>query len=298
MKWRSFIQLHLSVFLFSFTAILGDIIQLPLVSLVWWRVVLTLLVLALILGPRKLLVNFGRQAWLRHFFIGILIAIHWLAFYGSIKLSNASIVLIAVSTSSFITALIEPLIIKTSKWRTVDLVLSLLVIPAMVLIYFNASEMQQTGLWVGLIASFMGAVFSIYNKMWIIEGKEMEITFVQQATVAVSLGAMLLIFSLIGHEQQFVLPSGIDWFYLFVFAAICTVLAYYLYLRALHWLSAFDISFAFNMEPVYGLILAVLILADHQEISLKIYLGMAFILLMVLLHTLLKARGKRNRLTR
>lgn len=292
MKWRSFIQLHLSVFLFSFTAILGDIIQLPLVSLVWWRVLLTLIVLAIILGPQKLFFKFGRKAWTRHIFIGILVAIHWLAFYGSIKLSNASIVLIAVSTSSFITALIEPLIIKSSKWRITDIVLSLLVIPAMVLIFFNASEMQQTGLWIGLIASFTGAVFSIFNKMWIIEGKEMEITFVQQSTVAVSLGVLLLIFSFTGYDQPFVFPIGIDWFYLFVFAAICTVLAYYLYLRALHWLSAFDISFAFNMEPVYGLILAVLILADHEEISLKIYLGMGFILVMVFFHTFIKARKK------
>jgi len=293
MKLRSFFQLHISVFLFGFTAILGDIIRLPLVSLVWWRVLLSIIILALILDPRKLFTNIDRRLWLRHMLIGLMVSIHWLAFYGSIKISNASIVLIAMSTTSFMTALIEPLIIRSSKWRSFDLIISLLVIPAMILIYYNASEVQQTGLWIGIFASFIGAVFSILNKIWIVKEKEMEVTFIQLGTVTVSITALMLIMGLVGVQNVLVLPSGIDWFYLFVFTAICTVLAYFLYLRAMHWLSAFDVSFAFNMEPVYGLIMAVFILKDHHEISLKIYLGMAFILVLVIVHTFLKSRKKK-----
>jgi drug/metabolite transporter (DMT)-like permease len=289
MKLRSFFQLHISVFLFGFTAILGDIIRLPLLSLVWWRVAMTIAILFLIIGPLRLLRASNRMLWKRHGLIGLLIGVHWLAFYGSIKLSNASIVLIAVSTSSFITALIEPLIIRSSKWKAFDIIISVLVIPAMLLIYYNASEVQQTGLWVGLFASLVGAVFSILNKRWIVKDQELEITFIQQLTVTVSLTILMILLTFTSTQNIWQIPETTDWFYLFIFAAICTVLAYVLYLKAMNWLSAFDVSFAFNMEPVYGLVMAALILRDYQDLSIKIYLGMAFILLMVLIHTLLKS---------
>lgn len=293
MKLRAFLQLHLAVFLFGFTAILGDIIQLPVVSLVWWRVLLTVGILFLLIGPYRLSKTLNRKFLVRHVFIGALIAIHWLAFYGSIKISNASIVLIAMSTQSFFTALIEPLIIRGSKWRAFDLVISILVVPAMIMIFYNANQAQQLGLWIGLIASAMGAIFSIFNKIWIIDGKELEITFVQQGTVTLGL-ALLMLIPGIGTSAAFRFPVGIDWLYMIVFAGICTVLAYYLYLRAMHWLSAFDVNFAFNMEPVYGLLMAALILHDYQEISPKLYLGMGFVILMVLVHTLLKSKMKQK----
>jgi drug/metabolite transporter (DMT)-like permease len=243
----------------------------------------------LLIGPA--IKQLGKKTWKRHILIGLLIALHWLAFYGSIKLSNASIVLIAISTSSFITALIEPLIIRGSKWRSFDLIISLLVVPAMVLIFYSANKIQQTGLWLGLLASFIGAVFSILNKLWIIKDRELEITFIQQLTVTFSLTLLMIIMTFSTSLQVWVLPEAIDWFYLFIFAAICTVLAYVLYLKAMNWLSAFDVSFAFNMEPVYGLIMAALILKDYQELSLKIYLGIGFILVMVFIHTLLKSKN-------
>jgi len=233
-----------------------------------------------------------RRFFWRHVFVGILVSIHWLAFYGSIKVSNASIVLIAMSTTSFATALVEPLMIKSSKWKSFDLVISILVIPAMILIYYNANEVQQLGLWIGLFASFVGAVFSILNKMWLIDGKEKEIIFVQQGTVWLSLSLLIGVLALAG-SNHFEIPDGIDWFYLLVFAVVCTIVPYFLYLLSMKFLSAFDVSFAFNMEPVYGLVMAAFILNDYQELSIKIYLGMAFILGMVILHTFLKSKRSR-----
>jgi drug/metabolite transporter (DMT)-like permease len=291
MKMRAFLQLHIAVFLFGFTAILGDVIRLPVVSLVWWRVLLSIILLLVLIGPTRIYRTMNRQFLMRHVFVGLLIAIHWLAFYGSIKVANASIALVAMSTQSFFTALIEPLIIRRLKWKSFDLVVSVLVIPAMMLIFYSADQVQQEGLWLGLIAAVLGAVFSIFNKLWIVDGKELEITFVQQGTVTLGLGVLML-FSWLYVGQSFEFPVGIDWLYMFVFAALCTVLAYYLYLRAMHWLSAFDVNFAFNMEPVYGLIMAAILLRDYQEISTRIYLGMFFILLMVFLHTAMKSRNR------
>jgi drug/metabolite transporter (DMT)-like permease len=291
MKLKSFLQLHLSVFLFGFTAILGDLIQLPTVSLVWWRVLLTAFFLLFLINPFKIYKTISRSLLIRHVLIGVLVAIHWIAFYGSIKVANASIVLIAVSTTSFITALVEPLMIKGKKWRAFDLVISILIIPAMLMIYYNASEVQQQGLWIGLIAAFVGAVFSVMNKMWLVDGKENEIVFIQQTTVWVILSLVLVAFIVAG-SKGLEIPVGIDWFYLFVFAVGCTIIPYFLYLRSMKFLSAFDVSFAFNMEPVYGLIMAAWLLSDHQELSGKIYVGILFILIMVGMHTVLKSRKK------
>jgi len=290
MKFRSFIELHISVFLFGFTAIFGGLIQLQLISLIWWRVIMTVLILAVIIKPIKFLKQSPSIFIIRHILIGLLVSIHWIAFYGSIKISNASMVLIAMSTTSFITALVEPLIIRSSKWKKFDILISILIIPAMMMIYYNANELQQTGLWVGLLASLVGAIFSILNKIWLVKGKEMQITFIQLSTVLFILSIILLISSMFS-TNYFELPVGIDWIYLIIFAVICTVLAYFLYLRSMNQLSAFDVSFAFNMEPVYGLIMAALILKDYQELSVKVYMGMVLIFVIVSTHTFLKSKN-------
>lgn len=294
MKFRAFLQLHASVFLFGFTAILGDMIQMSTLPLVWWRVFLTIFFLVFILKPFSILKNIKRKFAIRHIIVGILVAVHWLAFYGSIKVANASIALIAMSTTSFVTAIVEPLMIGTYKWKRLDLIISLLVIPAMVLIYYNADEVQQLGLWIGLFAATVGAIFSVFNKMWLEDKKEYEIIFIQQGTVWIFLSVLGVFFLFFGVDQ-FAMPKGIDWLYLIVFAIACTIIPYFLYLRSMKWLSAFDVSFAFNMEPVYGLLMAAMILKDHQELSFKIYVGMLLIFAMVFVQTLMKG-GKLKRI--
>lgn len=296
MKPKAFAILHLSVFLFGFTAILGDLIRLNTLSIVWWRVFVTTLILAVMVSPWTILKNNGPVFVKRHAFIGFLVALHWMAFYGSIKLSSASIALITMSTSAIITALVEPIIIKTYKWKISDLIISLLVTPAMVLIYYNSDKIQQTGLFVGLISAFIGAVFSILNKMWLVKEKEFQTTFVQLGIVWVTIGLILLIAGLVGMPQ-FEIPAGIDWTYLMIFAVVCTVMAYYFYLKSMRWLSAFDVSFAFNMEPVYGLLMAAWILGDHKTISPRVYMGMLIIFVLMILHTLLRT-GKIRIFTR
>lgn len=291
MKPKAFAILHLSVFLFGFTAILGDLIRLNTLSIVWWRVFVTTILLALWIKPWKIVKNNGLQFVKRHVIIGILVSFHWFAFYGSIKLSSASIALITMSTSAIITALLEPVILRTYHWKLWDVIISIMVTPAMILIYYNADRLQQTGLFVGLISAFLGSFFSILNKLWLVKTQEMQTTFVQLGTVLLTSSLVLLLAGLI-NMPQFEIPGGIDWLYLLVFALVCTVIAYSLYLVSMRWLNAFDVSFAFNMEPVYGLIMAAWILNDHKTISPRVYLGMCIIFVLMILHTFLRARKK------
>lgn len=289
MKPKAFAILHLSVFLFGFTAILGDLIHLNTLSIVWWRVFVTITIMSFLIRPWRILKENGLVFIKRHTFIGFLVALHWLAFYGSIKFSSASIALITMSTSAIITALLEPIILRRFKWKISDVIISLLVTPAMVLIYYNADQIQQTGLLIGLISAFIGAVFSILNKIWLVKSKELHTTFVQLGTVWLTTGVILLLAGLI-RQPQFEWPIGIDWLYLLIFAIVCTIIAYYFYLMSMRWLSAFDVSFAFNMEPVYGLLMAAWILGDHKTLSPRVYLGMLIIFVLMLLHTFLRTR--------
>ncbi len=289
---RAFLFLHLSVFLFGFTAILGDIIDLNFPSVVWWRAMLTSVILIFMVKINTFLKVFSYEIILKNIFIGFILSIHWLFFYGSIKISNPTMALIALSSSALITALLEPVIIRKAKFRFVDLILGILIIPGFILIFYNSDQLQQKGLWFGIGAAFLGAVFSILNKKWLVKGQELKMTFIQLSTVVLTISLFFLLFSDL-FKLNFQIPKGIDWFYMLIFALFCTVIAYYLYLKAFNHISAFDVSLAFNMEPIYGIIMAALLLKDYKEVSAMVYLGMTFITCLVFLDTLIKFKVQR-----
>ena len=288
-KTKAFLYLHISVFLFGFTAILGDLIDVNFISIVWWRSFFTALVLIFVVKIGVLAKALPFKVILKHSLIGFILAVHWLFFYGSIKISNPTMALIALASTSLITAILEPFIIKQSKWKTIDIVLGVLVIPGFYLIFYNADQMQQTGLWIGLIAALLGSFFSILNKKWLVIGHELKLTFIQITAVLLTITVFLILFSS-SFDVPFEMLHGIDWFYMAIFAVFCTVIAYYLYLKAMNHINAFDVSIAFNMEPIYGIVMAALILHDHKNLSYLVYIGMIFISLIVFLNTYLKYR--------
>jgi len=292
---KAFLFLHLSVFLFGFTAILGDIIDLNFPSIVWWRSLLTSAILVFMVKISTFLKVLSPKIIIKNVFIGFILAIHWLFFYGAIKISNPTMALIALSSSSLITALLEPLMIRKAKFRLVDIVIGILIIPGFVLIFYNSDQLQQKGLWIGIGAAILGTTFSILNKKWLIAGKELKMTFIQLTSVVVTISLFFLFFSGI-FNLRYQIPVGIDWFYMLIFALFCTVLAYYLYLKAFNHISAFDVSLAFNMEPIYGIIMAALLLKDYKEVSSMVYLGMIIIISLVFLDTYIKfKKGKIER---
>jgi drug/metabolite transporter (DMT)-like permease len=290
-KSKSFLFLHISVFLFGFTAILGDIISVNFISIVWWRSFITVILFLFIIKLSDVFKVFSREKLFQHLFIGFLLGVHWLGFYGAIKVSNPTMALIALSSSSLITALVEPVLNRQVRWNKVDIVFGLLVIPGFILIFYNTNELQKTGLWIGLVAAFLGSVFSILNKKWLLPGHEMKMTFIQLFAVWALISVLFLLFSdLLNIRNE--MPKGIDWFYFGIFTVVCTVISYYLYLKSMVYLNAFDISLAYNMEPIYGIILAALLLHDYKSISSIVYLGMLFITIIVSLDLFIKLKSK------
>ncbi|MGE5356519.1 MAG: DMT family transporter [Deltaproteobacteria bacterium] len=290
-KSKSFVYLHISVFLFGFTAILGDLISINFISIVWWRSFITVFIFLFIIRMSKLFRYFSLKNILQHLFIGFLLGVHWLGFYGAIKIANPTIALIALSSSSLITALAEPLINRKVKWSRTDIIFGLLIIPGFILIFNNTSSLQKTGLLIGLGATLLGSIYSILNKKWLVAGHEFKMSFIHLFSVWVLMSVIFAGFSNL-MNMKLEIPVGIDWFYFAIFTVICTLLSYFLYLKSMIHLNAFDVSLAFNMEPIYGILMAAFLLQDYKNLSSMVYIGMLFITAIVFLDLFIKLNIK------
>jgi drug/metabolite transporter (DMT)-like permease len=278
-KKRAYLELHVAVFLWGFTAILGDLIQLSALSLVWWRVLLTALSVLFFIKGGKALAKLPRRTIWQFAFVGVLTGIHWVTFYGSIKLANASIALICMATCAFFTAVIEPFIVRTPvKWG--EIFLGFLIVPGMALVVENVDISMHLGIWVGLLSSFLAALFSILNKKWIQKAEPFSITFIEMSSAWIFLSTVLPFF-FYSEPGAALMPTFRDFALLLVLAFLCTTLTWVLALRSLKHLTAFASTLTVNLEPVYGIFLAILILDDHRELSAGFYWGVLLILAVV-----------------
>lgn len=294
---RSYIELHIAVILFGFTAILGKLISIPAVSVVWWRVMLTSVSLLFLVGVVRTYREVPLRRMLQYMGIGCIVALHWITFFGSIKASNASIALVAFATTSFFTSLIEPLIMR-QRALGYEVFLGLLIIPAMILIVQGVDPDMHLGIWLGLASAVLAALFASLNKKLIMFAKPIQITFLEIGSAWIFVSIVLVSILVFKPDTPFFqgmdfslhVPKGMDWVYLLILAVVCTTLAYVLAVRALHHLSAFAANLVVNLEPVYGITLAWLILKENRELSLGFYLGVFLILGIVLLYPILKRR--------
>lgn len=293
---RAYLELHIAVFLFGFTAILGDLIQLSALVMVWWRVLITSLSLLLVVRVGRLLRALPRRTLLQFVFIGVLVALHWVAFYGAIKLANASIALICMATTSLFTSLLEPMVMK-HKVRGYELLLGLIIIPGMALIVNSTDASMNAGIAAGLAAAFLAALFATLNKRLVGRSDEMSITFLELGSAWLFLSLVLPLYVWQSATPvQIMPPSLADWGYLIVLALLCTTLAYVLALRALRHLSAFASNLTVNLEPVYGIALAWVLLNDREELNTTFYIGVLIILLAVFSYPLIRRWQRRRAL--
>lgn len=161
--FKAYIQIHIAVFLYGFTAILGDLISLPAVMIVWWRVLITSISLLFFIKFGRTLLTLSLKDIATYAWIGVLIALHWVCFYGSVKLANASVALICMSTTALFTAFLEPVLTK-AKLNLLDISVGIFIIPGMWLIVSGTDTSMHTGIAVGLLAAFFISIFAILNK--------------------------------------------------------------------------------------------------------------------------------------
>jgi drug/metabolite transporter (DMT)-like permease len=211
-----------------------------------------------------------------------LVALHWLTFYGSIKVGNsASVTLACLATSSLFTSILEPIITK-SKFQWVELVLGLLVIVG---IYFlsGVGEAYYWAIVIGIISAFLASLFSTLNKKYITGQNSLSVSTIELAAGFVFISVCYpLLQNLFPQPQWF--PTGSDWWWLLVLGLLCTSLAFALALESLKVISAFISNLSINLEPIYGIVLAILFLNEDTQLNFDFYLGTAIILLAVILH--------------
>lgn len=284
---RAYLELHIAVFLWGFTAILGELIQLSSLSLVWWRVFLTSVTILLTSKTWSVVRAMPRRLVIQYVGIGFIVVIHWLAFYGAVKLANASVALICMATTSFFSSILEPFILKkTVKWY--EVALGLVIVPAMVFVAGTLPEKMTLGLCIGLLSAFLVTIFSIFNKKLINKSDPLSITFLELGGGCLFLTCLMPFYFQMDETAVWMPPSVSDWFYLLVLSLLCTNLAYWLGIRTLRHLSAFASNLTINLEPVYGIVLAVVILKENKELSPSFYIGAAVILAAVLSYPFLR----------
>lgn len=291
---RAYLELHIAILLFGLTAILGDLIEISAMAIVLWRVVLAAIIYWFIVPINRVYRLWqdprSRRVLFRIALVGVVVAIHWICFYGSIKLSNASIALVSIATASFFASIVEPLVNRT-QMNLRDVLMGLAIVPAMALVVNGVPSTMYAGIGAGLLAAFLAAVFSTYNKRYVEHVNPIDLSAIEMSSASIF---MLLAVPLIHTtvEPLSWIPRGMDWLYLLILVVLCTNVAYILALRALKHISAFTSLLVINLEPVYGIILAYFILQESEELTTSFYLGAAIIILIVFIHGALGYRKK------
>jgi drug/metabolite transporter (DMT)-like permease len=286
-KFKNYLLLHLIVFIWGFTAILGALITIDAIPLVWYRMLLAVLFIAIYFLWKKKSFKVDRAGLLKFFFTGVVIALHWVFFFKAIKVSNVSVALVTMSTGAFFTALIEPIFFKR-KINALEMFLGLLVIAGLYII-FNFESQYKLGVIYALIASFLGALFAVLNGLFIKKYTADTISFYQLFFGVVFI-TFYLLFTNSFSVSFFQIPTS-DWIYLIVLSSICTAYAFIASVQVMKYLSPYTVMLTINLEPIYAIVLALFIFGDKEQMSSTFYLGAFIVLFVVLLNGIIKNRS-------
>ena len=295
MPTRPYIELHIAVLLAGFTGILGELIHIGALPLVWWRVALASLSFVplyyLLPGRGRL----SPKLVVRLAGIGGLVGLHWVTFYASIKLANASVAVVCFSLMTLFTALLEPwLLRKRLDWT--ELGLGALVVPGIALVIGVVRTDYHLGIAVGIGSALLAAVFGTLNKRYVERARGVDIALCEMLGAVGFLSLAYPAFIALGWAGEAGFwPQGLDWLWLGSLVLACTTLAFLLQMRSLRYLTAFASNLAYGLEPVYTIVLAVVLLRQDRELAPGFYLGAALVIGAIVAHPLLKRR-ERHRL--
>lgn len=294
---RAWLQIHFCVLLWGFTAILGKLITLESVPLVLWR--MGLVATALLFWPPvwRAMQELSARLFASYLAIGCVVALHWLTFYGAIKLANASVAATCIATVPIFLALIEPRL-TGRPFRWWELALGLLAVPGIALLVGGTPQHMNVGILVGISSAAFAALFAALNKRLIRNAGALAVTTIEMGSGALFLGLLYLLLMLAGvgevtgifDAKQSLLPTLSDSMWLLILAFGCTLLPFALSLLALRHLSAYASALAVNLEPVYAIVLAIILLGEQAELEPTFYLGAMLIIGIVVIYPRLLAR--------
>lgn len=293
-KLKNYFHLHFLVFIAGFTAILGELISIQAVPLVWFRMLIAAILMFFYIRLMRIKINIPSRYIIRFSVAGIIIALHWITFFGSIKVANVSIALSMFSTGAFFASFIEPIIFRRRIiWY--EIIFGLLVIIGVFII--TKSEMKYlTGIILGIISAFLSSLFAVINGKFLEKNSATVISFYE------FLGGVLFITLFIpifgdGFSMEFFKLSGSDYGYLFILASICTAYAFIASVYIMNYISPFTVILTYNLEPVYGILLALILFPESEKMSPEFYIGAIIIISVVILNGFIKNSKRLKRIT-
>ena len=284
------IHLNFLVFIAGFTAILGKMITNTPVSIVWHRMFIALMIILLfsVITGKKLKTSYRNI--LNYSLLGFVISLHWITFFMSIDYSNVTIALSMMSTTAFFTSFIEPLFFKR-KIIPHELLLSILVIIAIFLI-LNSEFNYSLGIILGISSAFFASIFSVLNGLLIKNEKAYKISFYEFLFGVIFISIFLII---IGRLDELFIESffSVNYLYIFILGAVCTAYAFIAAVYLLNYITPYSAVLTYNLEPVYGIFLALIIFGESEQMSSSFYIGLLLILFSVFLNFYLKKYNKK-----
>jgi drug/metabolite transporter (DMT)-like permease len=280
------LMLHFIVFIWGFSPILGRFITCSAMQLVWFRILFTIILISGYIFITKAPLKVTGKTLLKLAVIGIIIAIHWLCFYGAIKVSNVSVTMAAFSTMTLFTAIIEPLILKR-KIIWYELLIGLIIIAAICLI-FSVEAGYWEGIILGILAAVTSATFSVLNSLMVKDTDSTAISYFELWFGLIGLSIYLGFTG--GFSRDFFILDNQAILGLVLLAGICTAFPFIASVSLMKHLSPYTINLTVNLETVYGIILAIFIYHENKELSLTFYAGVMIILLSIFLNAYLKGK--------
>ena len=281
---KSYLHLHLIVFVWGFTAVLGALISLDAMPLVWYRMGLAVVFIAVYVWYKKIPLRLPKKVLLQLFIAGIIIALHWFTFFKAIKVSNVSVTLACLSTGAFFTSLLEP-IMTNKKIIWYEVFFGIVVVFGLGII-FKVESRYLEGILLALSCAFLSALFSIINSKFAKEYNPSVISFYELSGGVVFFTILLLATQ--SFDAAFFSISAKDWIYLAILSSFCTAYAFIASVKVMKFLSPYTVMLTINLEPIYGIILAVIVFQEKEKMSPEFYIGALIILATVILNGVVK----------
>ena len=261
---KALLQIHFCVVLWGFTAILGKLITLPALALVWWRMLIVVAVLALLPRVWRAVRALPARTTLIFAAIGVIVALHWLTFYGAIKLANASVAATCMAVGPIFMALVEPWVVKR-RFDPRELLIGIAAVPGVALVVGGTPAGMRLGIAVGILSAFLVAIFGSLNKRYVEHADPLAMTGIELAAGTVLLTLVAAALPQAGFDLP--RPGARDAVLLVVLAIGCTLVPFTLSLGALKHTSAFSAQLAVSLEPVYAIVLAIVLLGEQHELE-------------------------------
>ncbi|MCT4561854.1 MAG: DMT family transporter [Crocinitomicaceae bacterium] len=287
---RYHLLLHIIIFIWGFTGILGKLIHLESVYIVWWRVLIAAVGLFLYLKATKW--NFAvadRKQVYYMLIVGGIVGAHWMTFYYSIQLSTASLGILCLSTTTLHVTWLEPLIMKR-RFLWSEFLFGVLIIFALLYVSGDFNQKDLKALFIGLLSAFFAALFSVCNAKLVEKTPSATLTNIEMVS-ALGVVSVVMLFQGLMDERLFAMTWSDFWWLLFL-GLVCTSFAFLVVVDLVKRLGAFTVSLSINMEPVYTILLAIAILNENEQLGTKFYIGASTIVLVVVINAIIKYRMK------